>query len=710
MNVELLKTSNHLRATCTPYENLENKPLISIITTYRNPGEEINDAIFSIVNQSYKNFELILVNDGSDKTVPLIDYPQIQTTHIHTPKNGRSHALNTGLSAAKGEFITYLDADNTWDQDYLSVMLNSALETDSDLTYCAQLRFSPCELKILFDAKFSYEKLLNGNYIDLNSVLHKSSLIERCGGFDPALSRLVDWDVLIRWCKAPNTTYPIPFIGSYYSDADGAKRISNNNTAQENFEYVQHKSHVIESKKKKKNPLLVCDFCGYAGDDFLPEGTKSHALRIHDVIGGGYRSNNICPRCGSFDRERSLFRAINKHFKPEETITILHMAPEHRLSNAVARTFKNATIICADISPKEAHVVKADLTNLQLPDQSIDLMICSHILEHIPDDKKALSEVRRVLKPDGIAILQTPYSLSIHASLEDSRLSRSPAQNTHWFGQDDHVRLYSLGDIIKRASSVGLKPAFLTKNEFGDTDQNNDFVMVFAPDSEFIQPSKVDPKIEQFCAQEGIPKEWIDQLGGWSLDVELVFAIRDYLDSCTQPNVLEFGAGRATKTLSKLIQNRNGKLFSFEHTAEWSAKVQTELHALGLGETTTVFTAELEPQEFFDISTQFYSARAMAGIDVPIDLVIADGPPGTTSKFARLNTLPATAHLLNENGFLFILDDYDRFDEKMIADIWKTAAPDFVYHPITFDKQACFIASGKGVDFLNARKFSSTNI
>lgn len=703
MNVELFKTSNHLRTTYTPYEKLADRPLVSIITTYRNPGKEIHNAIFSIAEQSYRHFELILVDDGSDESVSLNEYQNITIKHLITPKNGRSHALNAGLGAAKGTFIAYLDADNTWDKDFLSIMIHTAKETDCDICYCAQLRFSPCELKILFNAKFSYEKLLNGNYIDLNSILHKSSLINHYGGFDPALSRLVDWDALLRWCKEPSQTYAVPFIGSYYADSDGGNRISNKNVAKENYEYIQNKPHIVETKRKK-NPLLVCDFCAYAGDDFLPDGTQSHALTVHNVIGGGYRNNNICPRCGSFDRERSLFRAINKHFRPEEKFTLLHMAPEHRLSSAIARTFLNATIICADISPKEAHIIKADLTNLQLPDQSIDLMICSHILEHIPDDQKALSEVRRVLKPDGVAILQTPYSLTIHASLEDARLNQSPAQKAHWFGQDDHVRLYSLGDILKRARSAGLKPAFMTQNEFGDTDQNNDFVMVFSPDPDFIPCVSTNPKIDAFCAQEGIPKAWIDELGGWSLDVELVFTIRDYLDTCSQPKVLEFGAGRATKTLSKLIQNRNGTLYSFEHTAEWSAKVQNELNTLGLGETTTVLTAELAPQEFLGIQTLFYRSDVLSRIDAPIDLVIADGPPGTSAKFARFNSLPATAHLLNKNGFLFILDDYDRFDEKMVVDMWKATAPELVYYPVSFDKQACLIASGNALNFINARQ------
>jgi SAM-dependent methyltransferase len=87
-------------------------------------------------------------------------------------------------------------------------------------------------------------------------------------------------------------------------------------------------------------------------------------------------------------------------------------------------------------------------------DQQFDLVIANHVLEHIPDDRKAMRELFRVLKNGGRAILQVPYSTTITSSIEDPAVT-DPAERSKVFGQHDHVRIYALGDYVTRLSDTG---------------------------------------------------------------------------------------------------------------------------------------------------------------------------------------------------------------------------------------------------------------
>jgi ubiquinone/menaquinone biosynthesis C-methylase UbiE len=84
------------------------------------------------------------------------------------------------------------------------------------------------------------------------------------------------------------------------------------------------------------------------------------------------------------------------------------------------------------------------------------LVICSHVLEHVPDDIQALSEIYRVLKKGGVAILMAPINLGLEKSFEAEKDKHyTVSERWKYFGQDDHERLYSKNDFIQRIKSVG---------------------------------------------------------------------------------------------------------------------------------------------------------------------------------------------------------------------------------------------------------------
>jgi len=184
-----------------------------------------------------------------------------------------------------------------------------------------------------------------------------------------------------------------------------------------------------------------CPICNSHLRTFLPFGYNFPVLKEKKIIGGGYRQKVICPVCGSFDRDRLLYLyLLHKTDIFKKQIKLLHVAPEAEIANKL-QAKKNINYLTADIASKNV-MVKMDITNIQFPDNSFDVIICNHVLEHIIDDSKAMSELYRILKPGGWAILMVPLSLTLKKTYEDFSI-KTQAERERAFGQRDHVRIYA---------------------------------------------------------------------------------------------------------------------------------------------------------------------------------------------------------------------------------------------------------------------------
>ena len=167
---------------------------------------------------------------------------------------------------------------------------------------------------------------------------------------------------------------------------------------------------------------------------------------------GKQRPNVLAPGTLSLERHRLLWLYLSRETDfftaPKK---VLHFAPEQAFYKRF-RHQKNLDYTTTDLLSPLADV-KADICNLPFPDNAYDIILCNHVLEHIPDDAKAMSELYRVLKPGGMAILQIPQDLSRATTFEDNSIT-DPKKRAEIFGQYDHVRVYGR-DYFDKLRAVG---------------------------------------------------------------------------------------------------------------------------------------------------------------------------------------------------------------------------------------------------------------
>jgi len=179
--------------------------------------------------------------------------------------------------------------------------------------------------------------------------------------------------------------------------------------------------------------------------------------RFRSFLPYGYenpRENVLSPSTLSLERHRLLWLYLKKETKLfQDRLRLLHFAPEQ----AFHRRFKklaNISYTTTDLNSPLADV-KADICNLPFENDQFDVILCNHVLEHIPDDEKAMSELYRVLKKGGWGIFQIPQDLSRQVTFEDDTIT-DRKERAKIFGQYDHVRIYGR-DYFDKLRSVGFQ-------------------------------------------------------------------------------------------------------------------------------------------------------------------------------------------------------------------------------------------------------------
>lgn len=194
---------------------------------------------------------------------------------------------------------------------------------------------------------------------------------------------------------------------------------------------------------------------------FLLKGNKFtdpiDGKRFKTFLPYGYenqRNNVLSPSTLSLERHRLLWLYLkNETDFFSAKYNVLHFAPEQAFYKQFKR-MKNLKYITTDLNSPLADV-KADICNLPFEDNGFDVILCNHVLEHIPDDTKAMQELYRVLKPGGFGVFQIPQDLSREKTFEDNTITNKK-ERAKIFGQYDHVRIYGR-DYFDKLRSIGFK-------------------------------------------------------------------------------------------------------------------------------------------------------------------------------------------------------------------------------------------------------------
>jgi SAM-dependent methyltransferase len=169
---------------------------------------------------------------------------------------------------------------------------------------------------------------------------------------------------------------------------------------------------------------------------------------------GIQRPNALSPSSHSLERHRLLWLYLqNETDFFSKKRKLLHVAPEQCFLGRF-RKMKNLEYVTADIESPIADV-KLDVQEMPFEDGHFDMVLCNHVLEHVPDDRKAMREIKRVLKPDGLAIMQVPQRFDWEKTMEDPSIT-DRAERERLFGQYDHLRMYGM-DYPQRLQEEGFE-------------------------------------------------------------------------------------------------------------------------------------------------------------------------------------------------------------------------------------------------------------
>ncbi|MDR2146045.1 MAG: methyltransferase domain-containing protein [Tannerella sp.] len=199
-------------------------------------------------------------------------------------------------------------------------------------------------------------------------------------------------------------------------------------------------------------------------NDMMEKYEYIHSIYCTETINSKAYS---CPHCYASDRDRLYAIYFNKRFQSDKKkeYAFLDIAPSKPLADFVRKhdfiRYRSADLYMEDVDDK------VDITDMYIyPENNFDIILCSHVLEHIENDRKAMSELYRILKPGGFAIVMVPILLTLNEDFENSAYT-TEAERWKYFGQNDHVRLYSKSGFLNKLSQTGFKTSQLGIEYFG---------------------------------------------------------------------------------------------------------------------------------------------------------------------------------------------------------------------------------------------------
>ncbi|RKZ08226.1 hypothetical protein DRQ25_09560, partial [Candidatus Fermentibacteria bacterium] len=226
-DAELERTTRKDLGDCYTASDVVRNRLVSIIMPTYNRAGLITAAINSVVEQTHKNWELLILDDGSDDETSMVVgnfSDDVRIKYIKKEHGGVCQARNAGLDLAQGERVAFLDSDNLWDSEFLALLLAAIEINNIEIAYCG-LRLQQNGRIVGYRGDvFDYSECLKINYVDLNALLFRRSVIGDFR-FDESIRRMNDWDFLLLVAVKRNVEY-FAFVGVSYSFNERADQIS----------------------------------------------------------------------------------------------------------------------------------------------------------------------------------------------------------------------------------------------------------------------------------------------------------------------------------------------------------------------------------------------------------------------------------------------------------------------------------------------------
>ena len=253
-------------------------PKFSLIMPTYNRKDQINDAVQSVLNQRSDfdiEYELIIADDGSvDGTVEMLKSTYVtelsnrKINLLSLEHRGVCSARNTAVAQARFPWVCYIDSDNAVLPSFLETFYKTIIKNP----YCQFLyaqHYLVSEQKIT-EHEFCRRQLLKGNFIDLGSICHTKKLFEQIGGFDESLTRLVDWDLILRMTAMAEPIY-IPTIVMNYNSKFSYQRITN---------MVQPRQNAVAIANKNRVESLIYDSL-----DKMEQLQEEQIRRMNEIVG-----------------------------------------------------------------------------------------------------------------------------------------------------------------------------------------------------------------------------------------------------------------------------------------------------------------------------------------------------------------------------------------------------------------------------------------
>jgi glycosyltransferase involved in cell wall biosynthesis len=271
----------------------ETGPAFSIVMPTWNRAQTIGHAIRSVLAQSYTRWELLVCDDGSTDGTDAVVTDLVgehlrsgRVRYLRLPHRGVSAARNAGLRVATHDWVAYLDSDNAWHEHMLLITAAGVARSPERRTAYAGLRVHDAEKNRVFERcrGFDWARLAQSNFIDLNVFAHERRLFDQLGGFDEGLTRLVDWDLILRYTRVYPPKFSAVVLADYY-----LRRSLNNITLTERLDtnwarvWRAHRAEAVRSGSVAFRPAYVLADWPALSQTFVLEEIRELAARGIDV-------------------------------------------------------------------------------------------------------------------------------------------------------------------------------------------------------------------------------------------------------------------------------------------------------------------------------------------------------------------------------------------------------------------------------------------